>query len=176
MFMPRFIRFNAVGVLGFVVQLAVLAGLVRAGVHYLAATVIAVEAAILHNFVWHERWTWRDRGQSLTAGHERTHAKAAETKTADGSLRSLRALREYLPVKRLAGFHVLNGAVSLGGNLLVMRLLVGAWAMPPLAANLIAVLACSVVNFWLGDRLVFSRKNQCFDRRRRGETRRSMAT
>jgi hypothetical protein len=37
-----------------------------------------------------------------------------------------------------------------------MRLLVGAWGMPPLAANLIAVLACSLVNFWLGDRLVFS--------------------
>ena len=22
---------------------------------------IAVEAAVLHNFGWHERWTWRDR-------------------------------------------------------------------------------------------------------------------
>ena len=57
----RFWRFNAVGVLGFAVQLAVLALLVHGGVHYLAATAIAVEAAILHNFLWHERWTWADR-------------------------------------------------------------------------------------------------------------------
>jgi putative flippase GtrA len=57
----RFVRFNAVGLLGFAVQFAVLALLIRGGVHYLAATAIAVEAAIFHNFVWHERWTWPDR-------------------------------------------------------------------------------------------------------------------
>ena len=32
--------------------------------HYLAATALAVEASVLHNFVWHRRWTWRDREQS----------------------------------------------------------------------------------------------------------------
>ena len=31
------------------------------GVHYLVATAIGVEAAILTNFLWHDRWTWRDR-------------------------------------------------------------------------------------------------------------------
>jgi len=30
-------------------------------VHYLPATFLAVELAIVHNFVWHERWTWKDR-------------------------------------------------------------------------------------------------------------------
>ena len=58
----RFFRFNLVGVIGFALQLAVLvAMLVRLGLHYLAATALAVEAAILHNFLWHERWTWADR-------------------------------------------------------------------------------------------------------------------
>jgi putative flippase GtrA len=43
-------------------QLAILAVLTgAAGFHYLVATALAVEAAILHNFLWHERWTWGDR-------------------------------------------------------------------------------------------------------------------
>jgi putative flippase GtrA len=56
--MTRFVRFNIVGLLGFGVQLAVLVSLQRAGWPVLLAAVVAVEAAVLHNFVWHERWTW----------------------------------------------------------------------------------------------------------------------
>jgi putative flippase GtrA len=26
---------------------------------YVVATILAVEVAVLHNFVWHEAWTWR---------------------------------------------------------------------------------------------------------------------
>jgi putative flippase GtrA len=122
----RFLRFNLVGVVGFVLQLAVLAILLRTGMHYLAATALAVEAAILHNFAWHERWTWGDRPA---------------------------ARRERLG--RLGRFHLLNGAVSLVGNLAIMRLLVGAFAMPALPANLIAVLACALVNYAGSDRVVF---------------------
>ena len=122
----RFVRFNAVGLLGFVVQLAVLWGLTRGGMHYLAATAIAVEAAALHNYWWHERWTWRERG---ARGWER--------------------------LRRLGEFHLLNGMVSLAGNLALMRVLVGAWQVPPVVANLIAVGACSVINFALSDRVVF---------------------
>jgi putative flippase GtrA len=58
----RFFRFSAVGAGGVLVQAAMLAILLRAtGIHYLAATALAVEAAILHNFSWHRRWTWADR-------------------------------------------------------------------------------------------------------------------
>ena len=123
----RFIRFNAVGLLGFVLQLAVLWGLIRLDVHYLAATAIAVEAAVLHNYLWHERWTWRERG---AGGWDR--------------------------LRRLGGFHLLNGGVSLAGNLVLMRALVGTWHVPPIVANLIAVVACSLINFALSDRLVFT--------------------
>ena len=35
-----------------------------AGMHYLVATAVAVEASVLHNFVWHRRWTWADRPRS----------------------------------------------------------------------------------------------------------------
>ena len=34
------------------------------GIHYLAATAVAVEASVLNNFVWHRRWTWSDRPSS----------------------------------------------------------------------------------------------------------------
>ena len=58
----RWLRFNAVGALGIGVQLAVLTVLKSGwGVNYLLATALAVEAAVLHNFFWHERFTWADR-------------------------------------------------------------------------------------------------------------------
>jgi dolichol-phosphate mannosyltransferase len=53
--------FLAVGALGFIVQLASLAMLTSmAGWHWLPATLASVELAVVHNFVWHDRWTWRD--------------------------------------------------------------------------------------------------------------------
>ena len=57
----RWLKFNAVGIAGAVVQLGVLALLTKAEVHYLIATAIAVEIAVLHNYFWHLRWTWLDR-------------------------------------------------------------------------------------------------------------------
>lgn len=122
----RWLVFNGVGVVGFAVQLAVLALLLHLRLHYLAATALAVEITILHNFAWHERWTWKDR----PAGRGERLA-------------------------RLWRFHALNGAVSLGGNLILMRALVGGLGMPAIPANLIAVLACALLNFTASDRLVF---------------------
>jgi putative flippase GtrA len=124
----RFLKFNSVGVAGFAVQMTVLAALLHAGVHYLAATALAVEAAVLHNFVWHERWTWKDRP---AAGHGR--------------------------LGRLFRFHALNGLVSLAGNVLLMRLFVGTLGVPAIPANILAVMACSLVNYFGSDRIVFAR-------------------
>lgn len=57
--------FTAVGILGFFVQLGVLTILTQlVGWRWLAATVVAVECAIVHNFFWHERWTWSDRADA----------------------------------------------------------------------------------------------------------------
>jgi putative flippase GtrA len=57
--MIRWLKFNLVGGIGIGVQLAVLVAL-KSGLHlnYLLATILAVEAAIIHNFLWHERFTW----------------------------------------------------------------------------------------------------------------------
>src|SRR2546430_16091794 len=58
----RWLKFNFVGLVGIGVQLLALA-LLKSGLHlnYLLATALAVETAVVHNFLWHERFTWRGR-------------------------------------------------------------------------------------------------------------------
>jgi putative flippase GtrA len=61
----RWLKFSAVGATGITVQLITLALLLRiSGMHYLVATALAVELSVLHNFVWHKKWTWADRTTS----------------------------------------------------------------------------------------------------------------
>ena len=72
--MTRLARFNIVGVLGFAVQLGVLIALEAAGWPVFFATIVAVEVAVLHNFAWHERWTWADVPGSRGARLARFHA------------------------------------------------------------------------------------------------------
>jgi putative flippase GtrA len=59
----RWLKFNSVGGIGITVQLLVLTAL-KTGLHldYLLATALSVEAAVVHNFLWHEKFTWADRG------------------------------------------------------------------------------------------------------------------
>ena len=126
--LARWTAFNIVGAAGIAVQLATLAVLVRVfHVPALVATAIAVEAAVLHNFAWHQRWTWKDRPAT--------------------SLRTV--------VARLARFHVLNGAVSMGGNLLLVALLTRALRLDPVAASAAAIVCCALLNFIASESLVF---------------------
>jgi putative flippase GtrA len=124
----RWLKFNAVGAMGIVVQLAVLALLVD-GFHmnYLPATALAVETAVLHNFIWHERFTWKDRA----SGGAR-----------DAAMRLLR-------------FHAGNGVVSILGNLALMRLLVGTLQLKYLLANGITIAVCALLNFVVSEWFVF---------------------
>jgi putative flippase GtrA len=58
----RWGKFNLVGAMGMAMQLAALAAINHcAPGHYLYATAAAIEIAVLHNFVWHLHYTWRDR-------------------------------------------------------------------------------------------------------------------
>lgn len=55
----RWVRFNLVGMMGFALQMTMLFALVRwAGLGAAGAVSIAVLAAVSHNFVWHEYFTW----------------------------------------------------------------------------------------------------------------------
>lgn len=69
--MKRWLRFNAVGIMGAGIQLAALTLMLRFRfrVHYLVATALAIEAALLHNYIWHRLWTWAGQEGSLWRFH-----------------------------------------------------------------------------------------------------------
>ncbi len=122
----RFGRFLLTGVLGFVCQLAALWVLHSlCGLHYVIATVLAVELAIVVNYVVHERWTWRDR------------------RSASGTLR------------RLLRFNALTALISIGGGVLVTAFFVEAFTLNPVIANIVSVAGLGMLNFIGTDKLVF---------------------
>jgi putative flippase GtrA len=122
----RWGKFNLVGAMGMMLQLGALAVFNRvAPGHYLVTSAAALELTLLHNFVWHLRYTWCDR----------RHDSAM--------------------LVQLLRFHLSNGLVSMLGNLALMRILVQEEHLPVLASNGIAILCCSIVNFCLGDNWAF---------------------
>lgn len=130
----RWLKFNLVGIIGAGVQMTILAACTYlAKLPYLLATVLAVECTIVHNFFWHERFTWRDRPSSSAIQR----------------------------AQRLLRFNGTNGAISLVGNLLLMRLLVEQLHLPFLLANGAAILVCSALNFAVGDGFVFRATALC---------------
>jgi putative flippase GtrA len=139
----RWMKFNFVGAIGIAVQFAVLFLLKsKLHFHYLVATGIAVEAALIHNFVWHERFTWADR---VLPGEARVNRRR---------LAGWRLIwRAWLG--RVLRFHLANGAVSMMGNIVVMGVMVGAEHMNYLVANGLAIALCSIANFLLSDGWVF---------------------
>lgn len=126
----RFSAFIVVGAIGFLVQIGAIALMTMvAGWRYGPATAIAVELAVVHNFLWHERWTWRDRiegGDGVTS--------------------------------RFLKFQVSNGLTSLAGNLLLMTVFVEFLRLNPVMANVVSVVLISAVNFLWADRWVFTRR------------------
>jgi putative flippase GtrA len=151
----RFLRFNVVGAIGVAVQIASLALLVSVlGLHYLPATAIAIELSVLHNFLWHERWTWRDR-----TGNARCSWPKAECAMphARGALRDAgyRARRAGFSLTRLVKFHIGNGLVSMIGSLALMPVFVSVLGLHYIPANLATIAATGLFNFLLGDRVVF---------------------
>jgi dolichol-phosphate mannosyltransferase len=122
----RFGRFNLVGLLGAGVQISIVSLLSR----YLgpaAATCVAVEIAVVHNFLWHERLTWKDR------------------KCAGASELSRRAWR----------FQLANGLFSILGNSILVSWLVNDFKFQVAQASLISICVCSLANFFLADRWVW---------------------
>lgn len=129
--MKRFGRFSAVGLMGAAIQLLLLYFATKEfGLPSVAAMPAAAEIALLHNFIWHERFTWRDRG-----------------------LVRVTSPREI--ATRLWRFHIASGLISLGGNTMAMYFLVQRLAVPVMPAAVAAMVLCSVVNFLATDRWVY---------------------
>jgi putative flippase GtrA len=121
----RWMKFNAVGLAGVVVQLAALSLFATMWrIPYLPATAMAVEIALLHNFVWHERWTWR--------------GLAVEDRW-----------------RRFCRFHLANGLLSIGANLLFTWFFKQTIGLPLIPANVAAISVTSLLNFALAHWWVF---------------------
>jgi putative flippase GtrA len=127
----RWLKFNAVGGAGIVIHLGLLALFVHVlEIHYLVATALSIEAAILHKFYWHRRWTWADRFSTGAA-----------------------------PVLgMLLRFNLACGLVSMGGSLFSVRILTGSLGLDPVLSNLLSIAPCALANFLLCDWLVFVRR------------------
>jgi len=144
----RWCKFNFVGGIGIGVQFSALF-LLKSLLHfnYMAATAIAVEAAVLHNFVWHEHFTWADRTtvDRTTSGGNKLRGT---------SWSRLQPSRRGV-LGRFLRFHLANGAVSVLGNLALMKVMVGQGHMNYLLANAIAITLCSAANFLVSETWVF---------------------
>jgi putative flippase GtrA len=129
----RWLRFNLVGVIGIFLQLGLLF-LLKNGLHlnYRIATAMAVESAVIHNFIWHERFTWVDR---------------------------LRCSRGS-SIARLVRFNSSNGAISLIGSLGLMEVAIRLAHVNYMTANAFSIGICSLLNFLVSDNYVFRGSNQ----------------
>src|SRR5262245_23834161 len=125
----RISKFLTIGAAGFVVQVVALVWLTRRlGWPYASATAAAVGLAVLHNFLWHECWTWRDR-----------------TTPASG------------PAGRLVRYAATIGTISMAGNLAMTAVGVELLGWNSVVSNVIAVASGSLANFLVSDRWVFRR-------------------
>jgi len=94
----------------------------------LVAMPLAVEAALLHNFLWHERFTWSDR--------------------------RFAGLRQR--AFRLFRFHAGNGVFSITANILLTWGLVEWLHLRAVPSALAAIALCAPANFLLADCWVFA--------------------
>lgn len=128
----RWLRFNLVGAVGAGVQLSaihVLCGWFPR--HVAAATIAAVEIALLHNFCWHVWFTWR--GQAI----------------------------EISRLRQLLRFQLSNGVVSFAGDTFITWGLIARAGLSPVLSNLFAIVSCSAVNFLLSEVWAFRRCTEC---------------
>ena len=127
----KWLRFNAIGTMGVGVQLLLLFLLTKLfHIHYMIATLFAVECAIIHNFFWHQQWTWKEN--------------ATQTR--------MDALRRFLK------FNTSSGTVSLVGNVGVTAALMQMVHLPLMLCNILAIGACNIANFLFANNFVFQRQ------------------
>jgi len=121
----RWIRFNLVGVMGFVLQTGTLSLLVGgAGLGTSIAVTLAVLVTVSHNFFWHEFFTWPDRPRDAR-------------------------------LKRWLSFHLSTGIMSVVSNVGITLAVMAVTGLPTVVSNVVAVAIVSFANFWVNDRLVF---------------------
>jgi len=120
----RFLKFCLVGGSGVLVNMGLLWLLTEAGgLFYLASSAVAVECAIINNFIWNDVWTFRDR----------------------------RAAGWRARLCRLARFNLVSLA-GLGINIVVLWLFTDQLGVYYLLSNLAGIAAATMWNFLVNSR------------------------
>jgi len=89
------------------------------------ASVMAIEVAIIHNFIGFRLWAWKDR------------------------------LHRPSFLKHMVVFNVATGAVDVIGNVSVLWVLATFAGVHYLIANLLGMIVPPFIKFWLNDKLIF---------------------
>lgn len=121
----RWLRFNAIGFVGFLFQMVILAALIRwTWLTPPVAIAAAVLVTVTHNFLWHERVTWRNQ-------------------SSDGRL------------GRWVKFQLSTGVISVITNVGLTAVVARLTGLSVVSANVVAVATASIATFLVSDRLVF---------------------
>jgi putative flippase GtrA len=121
-------KFMAVAWLGMVVNTACLF-LFKGVLHIriIPAGMLAIEVAIIHNFIWLRHWAWRDR--------------------------TLNGHRSFF--RQLLLYNVFTGAVDMVANVSVLWSLSTLLHIHYLLANLLGMVAGPFVKFWVNEKIIF---------------------
>jgi dolichol-phosphate mannosyltransferase len=130
-FKSRFVRFGIVGGTGVVVNYGcyVLFHDVL-GMYDLLGLVLAIEFSIINNFIWNERWTFRDRSQKGAA----------------------------LYVRRFLAFNLTSGIVAFSVQVLNQWIETRVFNVWDKAALMIGIILGAVLNYFVSNHLIFRGK------------------
>lgn len=102
-----------------------------AGLYYLFSSLVAIEIALINNYVLNDLWTWHDRGKA--------------------------GKREYF--KRMLQYHVTASAAMLT-NISVLWILTEVAGIYYLGSNVIGILCGAALNFFVNDRWTFRHRKE----------------
>jgi dolichol-phosphate mannosyltransferase len=135
----RYIRFCVVGFLGLFVDMSLLHFLASpSSLHWdiTVSKIIASETAILNNFIWNWRWTFRSAGGISSTSSE-----------------PIQPIRQFLKFNLVCG----SGLVL---SVVVLHLALRFITAQLLIANFLSIVIVSLWNFLLTQRFVFSSANE----------------
>jgi putative flippase GtrA len=98
------------------------------GIRLIPASLMAIEIAIIHNFIWLRFWAWGDRG-------------------ADNGRRPF--------FKQLLLYNAATGTVDLAANVTILWVLAAVVGVHYLIANVMAQLLGPFIKFWLNEKIIF---------------------
>jgi dolichol-phosphate mannosyltransferase len=100
------------------------------GIRIIPASLMAIEIAIIHNFIWFRHWAWKDRQQKY-----------------------------HQPFfKQLFKYNIATGLVDLFSNVTILWVLSTFFHVHYLLANICGMIAGPFIKFWLNDKFIFREK------------------